>query len=43
MRLLDDAPLRERLAKTGYRRARKMSWRNSVRQIEDVLLRHTPT
>lgn len=42
MRLLEDTTLRERLARTGYERARKMSWRDSVRQIEGVLLQNTP-
>lgn len=42
VRLLSDDPLRERLARRGYERTRRMSWRNSVRQIEHVLLRNTP-
>jgi glycosyltransferase involved in cell wall biosynthesis len=39
--LLSDDALRERLARTGFERARQMSWRDSVRQIETVLLRNT--
>lgn len=42
VRLLSDDTLRQRLAKNGYERARKMSWRDSVRQIERVLLQNTP-
>ena len=42
VKLLTDDALRQRLARTGYERAKKMSWRKSVRQIEAVLLRHTP-
>lgn len=41
-KLLDDDELRLRLATTGYERARKMSWRSSLRQIEAVLLRNRP-
>ena len=39
-RLVEDAPLRERLIENAYQRVRGMDWRNSVRQIEAVLLRH---
>lgn len=42
IRLLSDEQLRNRLLETGYQRARAMSWRDSVRQIEAVLLRNTP-
>ncbi|MFL6537452.1 MAG: glycosyltransferase family 4 protein [Chthoniobacterales bacterium] len=42
VKLLTDSALRERLAEAGYERARKMSWRKSVQQIEEVLLRETP-
>ncbi len=42
IRLLDDDVLRARLVEAGYARARKMSWRNSARQIETVLLRNCP-
>lgn len=42
VRLLEDGSLRERLVNAGYNRTRTMSWANSVRQIEAVLLRNVP-
>ena len=41
VQLLEDAVLRERLVENGYQRTRTMNWRDSARQIEDVLLRNT--
>ena len=43
IRLLSDESLRNRLANAGYERTRHMSWRDSVRQIEAVLLRNAPS
>jgi glycosyltransferase involved in cell wall biosynthesis len=41
VRLLNDSALRTRLVNAGFEGARNMSWRDSVRQIEAVLLRNT--
>jgi glycosyltransferase involved in cell wall biosynthesis len=41
VKLLEDEPLRQHLAKNGYERTRAMDWRNSARQIETILLRDT--
>jgi glycosyltransferase involved in cell wall biosynthesis len=40
LRLLDDEPLRTRLATNGCERTLTMNWRHSARQVEAVLLRH---
>lgn len=42
LRLLTDETLRARLVENGYTRTRSMSWRQSARQIEAVLLRNYP-
>ena len=39
--LLQDKRRRESLVRNAYKRAQTMSWRNSVRQIEAILLRDT--
>jgi O-antigen biosynthesis protein len=40
VQLLADAALRERLVENAYQRTRTMNWRDSARQIENVLLRN---
>jgi glycosyltransferase involved in cell wall biosynthesis len=40
--LLTDDALRESIVENGCRRTRTMSWRNSIRQIEAILLRDIP-
>jgi glycosyltransferase involved in cell wall biosynthesis len=42
VRLLEDTLLREHIVQNAYQRTRTMNWRQSVRQIESVLLRHAP-
>ena len=42
VQLLEDTKLRERIVENAYQRTRTMNWRQSVRQIEAVLLRHAP-
>ena len=37
--LLENRALRERIVRQAYARTRRMDWRESVRQIEAVLLR----
>lgn len=41
-RLLEDQALRKRIVKNGLRRTRTMSWRDSVRQIEAIVLQDIP-
>jgi glycosyltransferase involved in cell wall biosynthesis len=41
VKLLEDDTLREGLVQNAYERTRVMDWRNSVRQIEAVLLRES--
>jgi glycosyltransferase involved in cell wall biosynthesis len=41
VQLLDNNALRDRIIENAWEKTRSMSWRNSVRQIESVLLRST--
>ena len=42
LQLLWDKELRQQIVERAYQQTRMMSWRNSARQIEAVLLRHAP-